>query len=49
MTRPEPHKMTKEELAQFYASRRKKNWVVLAILFGLIALFFGLTILKLSG
>ncbi|WP_157831935.1 hypothetical protein [Thalassospira marina] len=45
----EQPKMTEEELAAFYASRKRKNWVLLAILTGLAVLFFVITILKMSG
>ncbi|MEQ5776462.1 MULTISPECIES: hypothetical protein [unclassified Thalassospira] len=45
----EQPKMTDEELAAFYASRRRKNWVLLGILTGLAVLFFVITILKMSG
>lgn len=41
-------KMGKAELEAFYARRRKKNWVFLAILGGLAILFFAITILKMS-
>ncbi|MDP2698775.1 hypothetical protein [Thalassospira sp.] len=41
-------KMTKEELDVFYRRRRAKNWVFLVILGGLAALFFAITILKMS-
>ena len=44
----EQPKMTKEELEAFYARRKKKNWVFLAILSSLIVLFFTITILKMS-
>ncbi len=42
-------KMSEEELAAFYANRKRKNWVLLAILTGLAVLFFVITILKMSG
>ncbi|WP_168173688.1 hypothetical protein [Thalassospira sp. TSL5-1] len=45
----EQPKMSKEELAAFYANRKRKNWVLLAILTGLAVLFFVITILKMSG
>lgn len=44
----EQPKMNKAELEAFYAKRKKKNWVFLAILSSLIALFFAITILKMS-
>lgn len=41
--------MIKFDYKQYYRQRRAKNWVVFAILVGLVVLFFALTVVKLGG
>ena len=41
--------MIKFDYKQYYRQRRTKNWIIFAILVGLVALFFALTIVKMGA